>query len=129
MCLEPLNRAKDTMSPTTRPLDINTLPTRSHAEYAEGSNLAEMISENLIAERIAIDSYHHTLSSLGHKDPTAQRPLESIRAVEEEHADDRADLLQQVSQPPPLSKIGSQAIRRFGPKPSTDSKKHHKEKS
>jgi bacterioferritin len=73
----------------------------------EGNSLAEMIKENLVAERIAIDSYRHTLTSLGHQDPTTQRMLESILAVEEEHADDLADLLQQVPTPPAPSKIGA----------------------
>jgi bacterioferritin len=85
----------------------NTLLARSHAEYVEGNSLAEMIKENLVAERIAIDSYRHTLTSLGHQDPTTQRMLESILAVEEEHADDLADLLQQVPTPPATSKIGA----------------------
>lgn len=107
----------------------NTLLTRSHAEYVEGCNLAEMIAENLIAERIAIDSYRHTISSLGHQDPTTQRLLESILAVEEEHADDLADLLQQVPLPTTLTKVSTQTIRLAGPKLSSPSKKHHKEKS
>jgi bacterioferritin len=84
-----------------------TLLARSHAEYVEGSTLAEMISENLVAERIAIDSYRHTLTSLGNQDPTTQRMLESILAVEEEHADDLADLLQQVPTPSAPSTTGA----------------------
>jgi bacterioferritin len=85
----------------------NTLLARSHAEYVEGKSLAEMITENLVAERIAIDSYRHTLTSLGNQDPTTQRMLESILAVEEEHADDLADLLQQVPTPSAPSTIGA----------------------
>jgi bacterioferritin len=85
----------------------NTLLTRSHAEYVEGNNLAQMITENLIAERIAIDSYRHTLTSLGNQDPTTQRLLESILAVEEEHADDLADLLQQVPAPQAPTKVSA----------------------
>jgi bacterioferritin len=84
-----------------------TLLARSHAEYVEGCNLAEMISENLVAERIAIDSYRHTLTSLGNQDPTTRRMLESILAVEEQHADDLADLLQQVPTPSAPTSIGA----------------------
>ncbi|MDB5800832.1 MAG: rubrerythrin family protein [Rhodocyclales bacterium] len=69
----------------------------SHAEYVECSSLGEMIKENLVAERIAIDSYRGLIQSLGDQDPTTRRMLESILAVEEEHADDMADLLQVVS--------------------------------
>lgn len=66
---------------------------RSHAEYVEGVTLVDMIKENLVAERIAIDSYREVIQYLGNQDPTTQRLLESILAVEEEHADDLADLL------------------------------------
>ncbi len=69
------------------------LLTRSHAEYVEGSSLVDMIKENLVAERIAIDSYGDMVRYLGDDDPTSRRMLESILAVEEEHADDMADLL------------------------------------
>jgi bacterioferritin len=70
------------------------LSSRSHAEYVEGSSLADMIKEDLVAERIAIDSYRDFIHYLSDKDPTTRRMLESILAVEEEHADDMADLLQ-----------------------------------
>jgi len=66
---------------------------RSHAEYVEGDTLADMIKENLVAERIAIDSYREFIQYIGDKDSTTKRMLESILAVEEEHADDLADLL------------------------------------
>lgn len=69
------------------------LLTRSHAEYVEGSSLADMIKENLVAERIAIDSYREIVQYLGDKDPTTRRMMEEILAVEEEHADDMSDLL------------------------------------
>ncbi|MDB5815155.1 MAG: rubrerythrin family protein [Rhodocyclales bacterium] len=69
----------------------------SHAEYVECNSLGEMIKENLVAERIAIDSYRSLIQSLGDADPTTRRMLESILAVEEEHADDMADLLQVVA--------------------------------
>jgi bacterioferritin len=69
---------------------------RSHAEYVEGTNLLDMIKENVIAERIAIDSYRDFIQYLGDKDPTTRRLLETILAVEEQHADELADLLQDV---------------------------------
>jgi len=75
-------------------LDPQKLTSRSHAEYRIGGTLEEMIKENLIAERIAIDSYRAIIGFLGKNDPTTRRLMESILAVEEEHADDLADLLQ-----------------------------------
>lgn len=69
------------------------LLTRSHAEYVEGTSLVDMIKEDLVAERVAIDSYREIITFLGEKDPTSRRVMESILAVEEEHADDMADLL------------------------------------
>ncbi|MDO9106986.1 MAG: ferritin-like domain-containing protein [Methylovulum sp.] len=71
---------------------------RSHAEYVKGATLAEMINEDLVAERIAIDSYREFIQYLGDQDSTTQRMLESILAVEEEHADDLADLLYAMPQ-------------------------------
>src|SRR5438270_8854942 len=70
------------------------LATRSHAEYIEGNTLEEMIKEDLVAERIAIDSYREMISYLGEEDPTSRRMLEEILAKEEEHADDLARLLE-----------------------------------
>jgi bacterioferritin len=67
---------------------------RSHADYVEGGNLQEMIQENLVAERIAIDTYREMARWFGDDDPTTKRVLESILAQEEEHADELADLLQ-----------------------------------
>jgi len=69
------------------------LVARSHSEYAEGTTLLDMIKEDLIAERIAIDSYSMMIRYLGDKDPTSRRMLEEILAKEEEHANDMADLL------------------------------------
>lgn len=69
------------------------LSSRSHAEYVEGNSLVDMIKENLVAERIAIDSYREIVQYLGTKDSTTRRLMEGILAVEEEHADDMADLL------------------------------------
>lgn len=72
------------------------LAERSHAEYVAGANLREMITENLVAERIAIDSYREIVVYLGDDDPTTRRLFEEILAQEEEHADDMADLLQDL---------------------------------
>ncbi len=71
----------------------DTLTARAHAEYKEGGNLRDMVRENLIAERIAIDSYREMINFVGDKDTTTKRILEQILAQEEEHADDFADLL------------------------------------
>ena len=73
------------------------LTTRSHAEYVEGDTLEEMIKEDLIAERIAIDSYREIVAYLADKDSTTRRLMEEILAKEEEHADDLANLLQDLN--------------------------------
>jgi bacterioferritin len=70
------------------------LSTRAHADYVECDNLKEMIEENLVAERIAIDSYREMARWFGEDDPTTRRLLEGILEQEEEHADELADLLQ-----------------------------------
>ena len=70
-----------------------TISARSHAEYRLGKTLPDMIKENLVAERIAIDSYREMARFAGEDDPTTRRLLEGILEVEEEHADDLADLL------------------------------------
>ncbi len=72
------------------------LAARSHSEYQEGNTLVEMIKEDLIAERVAIESYNEIIRFLGDKDPTSRRLMEQILAVEEEHANDMHDLLQKV---------------------------------
>lgn len=74
-------------------LDPATLTPRSHAEYKEGKDLRDMVRENLVAERIAIDSYREMINYIGDRDTTTKRILESILAQEEEHADEFADLL------------------------------------
>ena len=74
-------------------LNPEGLLTRSHAEYVEGDTLLDMIKEDLVAERIAIDSYREMISYLGNDDPTSRRLMEGILAVEEEHADDLVNLL------------------------------------
>jgi bacterioferritin len=73
------------------------LATRSHAEYVEGDTLEDMIKEDLVAERIAIDSYREIIAYLGDNDSTSRRLMEEILAKEEEHADDLANLLQDLS--------------------------------
>lgn len=70
------------------------LSSRSHAEYVAGGSLVEMIKEDLVAERIAIDSYRELIQYLGEQDPTTSHLLREILAVEEKHADELADLLQ-----------------------------------
>lgn len=70
-----------------------TLLARSHAEYIEGETLQDMIRENLVAERIAIESYRELIQYIGDADPTTRRMLEDILAIEEEHADELADWL------------------------------------
>lgn len=74
-------------------LNPDTLTARSHAEYKEGKDLRDMVKENLVAERIAIDSYREMIDYIGTKDSTTRRILESILEQEEEHADEFADLL------------------------------------
>jgi bacterioferritin len=74
------------------------LTSRSHAEYVEGDTLLDMIKEDLVAERIAIDSYREMIAWLGDKDPTTRRMLEGILAMEEEHADDLAGLLAELGE-------------------------------
>ena len=70
------------------------LAARSHAEYVEGDTLKSMIRENLVAERIAVESYREMIAHFGDEDPTTCRMLEEILASEEEHADDLASLLE-----------------------------------
>jgi bacterioferritin len=72
------------------------LASRSHAEYVEGDNLLDMIREDLVAERIAIDSYREMIAYLGDRDSTTRRMLEGILAMEEEHADDLVGLLEEM---------------------------------
>ncbi|MES2150210.1 MAG: ferritin-like domain-containing protein [Pseudomonadota bacterium] len=70
-----------------------TLVARSHAEYDDAEDVQAMIRANLIAERVAIESYRQMIAAIGDKDPTTRQMLTSIMAVEEEHADDLRDLL------------------------------------
>lgn len=72
------------------------LTSRSHAQYVAGANLREMVYEDLVAERIAVDSYREIVQYIGESDPTTRRIFEDILAQEEEHADDMADLLKDL---------------------------------
>jgi bacterioferritin len=72
------------------------LSTRAHAEYVEGTDLIDMIKEDLVAERIAIDSYREMVAYCGTEDPTTRRLLEEILGVEEEHAEDLVSMLQRL---------------------------------
>lgn len=74
-------------------LNPSRLLERSHAEYVEAESLQDMIKENLVAERIAIDSYRAMIDFIGGSDPTTRRLLEEILEVEENHADELADLI------------------------------------
>lgn len=75
----------------------DTLSKRSHAEYIIPTSLKEMIKENLIAERIAIESYREVINFIGNTDPTTRKVLEDILAVEEEHAEELATLNDDIS--------------------------------
>lgn len=70
---------------------------RSHAEYVEGNTLIDMIKEDLVAERIAIDSYREFIEYLGNDDSTTRRMMEEILAMEEEHADDLVNLIEKMA--------------------------------
>lgn len=76
-------------------LSPDGLLTRSHSQYAEGGSLEDMIKEDLVAERIAIDSYRAMIEYLADDDPTTKRLLEEVTAKEEEHAEELASLLSQ----------------------------------
>lgn len=80
-------------------LNPEGLLTRSHSEYAEGDSLLSMIREDLIAERIAIDTYAEMARYFGENDPTTRRMIEGILAKEEEHANELADLLSDFDSP------------------------------
>ena len=76
--------------------DPADLGERSHSEYRTGSTVQEAIRENLIAERIAIDSYREMIEYVGDRDTTTKRMLEGILAMEEEHADDLVGMLEEM---------------------------------
>jgi bacterioferritin len=74
------------------------LATRSHSEYVEGSSLLDMVREDLVAERIAVESYSEIIRYLGNDDPTTRIAMEKIMAKEEEHADDMKKLLETLGE-------------------------------
>jgi bacterioferritin len=78
-------------------LNPSGLQTRSHSEYVEGETLMDMIREDLVAERIAVESYSEIIRYLGDNDPTSRRMMEEILAKEEEHADDLKTLLERIA--------------------------------
>ena len=73
-----------------------SLTTRSHAEYHDGTKLGDMVRADLVAERIAIESYREVIAYVGDRDSTTRRMLEEILASEEQHADDLVDMLQDL---------------------------------
>jgi bacterioferritin len=75
-------------------MDPSTLTARSHADYKTSRDIKELLRENLIAERVAIDTYAEVIRWLGEDDPTSRRLIEQILEQEEEHADDLASLLE-----------------------------------
>ena len=77
--------------------DPDGLSSKSHAEYVEGKTLTEMLKEDLVAERIAIDSYREMIQFFGLGDPSTRSMLEEILAKEEEHAEDLSSLLAETS--------------------------------
>jgi len=79
--------------------DLNPegLAMRSHSQYVEGTTLLDMVREDLVAERIAVESYNEIIRYLGHDDPTTRIAMEQILSKEEEHADDMKKLLERLS--------------------------------
>ena len=82
------------------------LLSRSHSEYVEGNTLVDMIKEDLVAERIAIESYSEIIRYLGNNDSTSRRLMEEILAKEEEHAEDMHTLIERVSESGTLNNKG-----------------------
>jgi len=81
----------------TPDFDPDGLASRSHSEYVEGTDVASMIREDLVAERVAIEIYSEIVRWLGEDDPTTRKLIEEILKAEEEHANDMADLLARVA--------------------------------
>ena len=81
----------------TPDLNPETLGARSHAEYDDSTDLPAMLRANLIAERVAIESYREMIGYIGDRDPTTTRMLKEILAKEEEHAEDLVDLLDETA--------------------------------
>ncbi len=91
-------------------LNPETLGARSHSQYVEGKDLVDMIREDLVAERIAIDSYREIVQWLADRDPTSRRVMEEILAKEEEHAEDLGSMLQGMG----TSELGGNAAHGQG---------------
>jgi bacterioferritin len=72
------------------------LAMRSHSQYVEGKTLLDMVKEDLVAERVAVESYNEIIRYLGNDDPTTRIAMEQILAKEEEHADDMKKLLERL---------------------------------
>lgn len=89
---------------------------RAHSQYVEGDDLVDMIKEDLVAERIAIESYSEIIRYLGNDDSTTRRMLEDILANEEEHADDMATLLEELGKrgepATPAARINKKAAKK-----------------
>ena len=81
----------------TPDFDPDGLASRSHSEYVEGTDIASMIREDLVAERVAIEIYSEIVRWLGEDDPTTRKLIEEILKAEEEHANDMVDLLSRVA--------------------------------
>ena len=94
---------------------------RSHSEYIEGDSLLDMIREDLVAERIAIDSYKEMIQYFGSKDPTTRGMIEGVLAVEEEHAEDLATLLERYDHSPYAGSVSLQQM-------NEDALSRHKER-
>lgn len=86
------------------------LATRSHSEYIEGGSLREMIREDLVAERIAVESYSEIIRWLGSDDPTTRNLIENILKKEEEHADDLSNMLKTFNPEPADVKVKKAAL-------------------
>jgi bacterioferritin len=94
--------------------DPQSLAARSHSEYADDESLADMVEEDLIAERIAIDSYREIIRYLGENDSTTRRLFESILAVEEEHAGELASMRAELLRRERSAAAGSHCANRHG---------------
>jgi bacterioferritin len=88
-------------------LNPEGLAMRAHAQYVEAATLERMIREDLVAERVAIETYAEIIRWLGTDDPTTRRLMEDLLKVEEEHADDLATLLQTLANRPSRTTAGN----------------------
>jgi bacterioferritin len=88
---------------------------RSHSEYSEGTTLLDMVREDLVAERVAVESYNEIIRYLGADDPTTRRMLEKIMSKEEEHADDMKKILENLGENLRPEKSGKE-VRKGEPK-------------